>query len=260
MYHHGTIEYRLGGSRISDQRYHLGHVLVAGDDPHHRDMIVDCFRAQDCAVRGSLVKDVLRQLQQAQFSLIVLDVRAAPSRSFDILRQIRARCGIPVILVTGQHQSDADRIVGLELGADDFVGEPLNPGELLARGRAILRRQEVAREASAGRLRGGYRFDVWELRQPGKVLRSRTGRRISLTVREHALLVAFLDAPRRPLSRAYLLQATGAPEDIYDRSVDVQVLRLRRKIEFNASSPKLIRTERDTGYVLDTVVERLFSL
>ncbi|AWI87692.1 hypothetical protein C0214_04845 [Methylobacterium sp. DM1] len=81
-----------------------------------------------------------------------------------------------------------------------------------------------------------------------------------MTNREHALLVAFLDAPRRPLSRAYLLQATGAPEDIYDHSVNVQVLKLRRKIEFNASSPKLIRTERDTGYVLDTVVERLFSL
>ncbi|QIJ73364.1 hypothetical protein GU700_01400 [Methylobacterium sp. NI91] len=95
MHHHGNIEYRLGGSRISDQRYELGRVLVAGDDPHHRDMIVDCFRAQDCAVRGSLVKDVLRQLQQAQFSLIVLDVRAVPSRSFDMLRQIRRAAGSP---------------------------------------------------------------------------------------------------------------------------------------------------------------------
>src|SRR5262249_5647992 len=144
---------------------------------------------------------------------------------------------------------------GLELGADDYIIKPFNPRELLARVRAVLRRQEIGR---AGQQRdperGGYTFEGWRLDRRLRRLTDPKGAAVPLTKGEYALLVAFLKAPQRPLSREQLLQATRIHEDVFDRSIDVQVLRLRRKIEVDASAPRMISTERGVGYTFVPIV------
>ena len=177
-----------------------------------------------------------------------------------MLRRIRARSDIPVIIITGEPQDEVDRALGLELGADDYLTKPFNLRELLARARATLRRQEMGRQSTGSVARGGcYRFNGWELRRKTRKLTDPAGEEVALTKSEYALLVAFLEAPGRSVSREHLLQATRTHEDIYDRSIDVQVLRLRRKLEQDPSQPTLILTERGVGYVFAAPVEPLFQ-
>ncbi len=236
-----------------------GRVLVVDDDPAMRHMIISYLNDHQClAVGSSDGDDVAQLLENDQFSLVVLDIQLGQLDGLDILRQIRARTDIPVILITGQRQDDIDRVVGLELGADDYISKPFNLRELLARARAILRRQEMGRQSTGVPARGGYRFDGWELRRRTRTLTDPTGEVVNLTKNEYALLVAFLEAPGRPLSREHLLQATRTHEDIFDRSIYVQVLRLRRKLEADAAEPRLIKTERGVGYIFDATVETLF--
>jgi two-component system OmpR family response regulator len=157
--------------------------------------------------------------------------------------------------MTGDRRDEMDRIVSLELGADDCIVRP-SPRELLARARAILRRREMARFA---RMRdpegGGYRFNGWRLERRARRLVDGNGMPVSLSKGEYALLLTFLQEPQRPLSREHLLQATRVHEDILDRSIDVQVLRLRRKLEVDPSAPRVIRTERGIGYIFALPVQ-----
>lgn len=237
----------------------LGRVLVIDDDREARDLILAELAHRQCHAVASSRGEVGYHLQRSGFSLVILDVCAGRIDGFDVLRRIRAHSDVPVILTTRQRQNEVDRILGLELGADEFSRDPLNARELLARAHAILRRQDVGRRQSAAVAPwGSYRFNGWELRRSTRVLTDPAGEVVELTKTEYALLVAFLEAPRRPLSRAHLIRATKAHEDVYDRSIDVQVLRLRRKIEPDRSSPGLIRTERGVGYTLDALVEVLF--
>jgi DNA-binding response OmpR family regulator len=251
-----------GQSRVRalslEQPSSLRRVLVVDGDPDARNTILRYFADHQCIAIGSVGGDVPRHLQCNQFSLVVLDGRSAPYDGFHTLRQIRARSNVPVILVTGQHENDIDSIVGLELGADDFLCEPLNLRELLARARAILRRLEMGRRSQGTSPQGGYRFDGWELHHRTRVLKAPAGATVDLTRKEFSLLMAFLEAPCRLLSREHLVWATRSHEDICDRSIDVQVLRLRRKIEADPSAPRLIKTERNMGYILDASVEILF--
>jgi DNA-binding response OmpR family regulator len=148
--------------------------------------------------------------------------------------------------------------VGLELGADDYVTKPFGLRELLARVRAILRRHELGRVARAREpQRGGFKFGDWILERSSRRLVTEGGESIALTKGEYALLLAFLETPQRPLTREQLLQATRVHEDIFDRSIDVQVLRLRRKLETQTNAPRIIRTERGVGYVFMLPVEAL---
>jgi DNA-binding response OmpR family regulator len=148
-----------------------------------------------------------------------------------------------------------DRIISLELGADDYIVRP-SPRELLARARAILRRREMARVARQRDPEGGgYSFNGWQLERRTRRLVDANGMPVSLSKGEYALLLAFLEAPQRPLSREHLLQATRVHEDIFDRSIDVQVLRLRRKLEVVPSAPRVIRTERGVGYIFAPPVQ-----
>jgi two-component system OmpR family response regulator len=164
---------------------------------------------------------------------------------------------VPVIVITGHRRDEIDRVVGLELGADDYVTKPFNLRELLARVRAIIRRLDRTRASPSRDLeRGGYRFSGWRLNLRTRKLTDPNGADITLTKGEYALLVAFLDAPQRPLSREHLLQATRVHEDVFDRSIDVQILRLRRKLEHDPSTPQIIQTERGVGYVFAQQVER----
>jgi two-component system, OmpR family, response regulator len=235
----------------------IARILIVDDDPSMQQMLVSYFRQQNVdAVSASGRQETLHHFA-ADPSVIILDLRLGDEDGLDLLREIRSRSDVPIIITTGHRCDDIDRVVGLELGADDYLTKPFNPRELLARVRAVLRRQEMARkELPRGPERGGFRFDGWQLQRRTRLLTDREGTPVSLTKAEYALLIAFLEAPQRPLSREYLLQATRVHEDIFDRSIDVQVLRLRRKLEPVPTEPRHIHTERGVGYIFATSVER----
>jgi DNA-binding response OmpR family regulator len=186
--------------------------------------------------------------------LIIMDQPLGLNDGLDGLRSIRSKSDIPVIMTSDQ-SDEIDRITSLELGADDYIVRP-SPRELLARARAILRRREMAR---AARTRdpegGGYRFNGWLLERRGRRLVDANGIPVSLSRGAYALLLAFLEEPQRPLSREHLLQAMRIHEDTFDRSIDMQVLRLRRKLEVDPSAPRVIRTERGIGYIFALPVQ-----
>jgi two-component system, OmpR family, response regulator len=203
-------------------------------------------------------QEMIRQLGSAEVNLVILDLRLGQEDGLDLLRHIRSTSDVPVIVVTGHRRDDIDRVIGLELGADDYLTKPFNLRELLARVRAVLRRFDAGRAASTrDTARGQFRFSGWKLDRRTRRLTDPTGAPVALTKGEYALLIAFLDAPQRPLSREHLLQATRVHEDVFDRSIDVQILRLRRKLERDPSAPRMIQTERGVGYVFAVPVERV---
>jgi DNA-binding response OmpR family regulator len=180
---------------------------------------------------------------------VVLDLRLGQEDGLDLLRDIRAQSDVPIIITTGQRRDEIDRVVGLELGADDYITKPFGLRELLARIRAVLRRREAGHaNAQRDMEKGRCRFGGWQLGRRNRLLTNSSGEPVALTKGEYALLIAFLDAPLRTLSREHLLQATRIHEDVFDRSIDVQVLRLRRKLETDPSTPSIIRTERGVGF------------
>jgi two-component system, OmpR family, response regulator len=235
----------------------VGHIIVVDDDPTLRQMIVRYLEDQNIPSKSASNRAELhRHLQGSQPSLIILDLRLGKEDGLDLLREIRSHSDVPVIITTGHRPDEIDRIVGLELGADDYIVKPFSLRELLARARAVLRRHEMGRAARArDPERGGYRFNGWKLERRGRRLIDSSNVPVALSKGEYALLLAFLEAPHRPLSREHLLQATRIHQDIFDRSIDVQVLRLRRKLEMDPSAPRVIQTERGVGYVFTVPVE-----
>jgi len=232
-------------------------VLVVDDDAATRRMVTRYLEEHDlhaCAASGRL--DLNRHFQLDEPNLVILDLRLGEDDGLDLLREIRSTSDVPVIITTGHRLDEIDRVVGLELGADDYVIKPFSLRELLARVRAVLRRREAGRNTRTSEgAPGGYRFCGWQLERSARRLTAPDGSPIPLTNGEYTLLVAFLESPQRPLTREQLLQATRVHEDIFDRSIDVQVLRLRRKLETDASAPRMIRTERSVGYIFSSPVE-----
>lgn len=235
----------------------VGHILVVDDDPALRLMVVRYLEEHNVPTSAATNRSELnRHLEGKQPSLILLDLRLGQEDGLDLLREIRSHSDVPVIITTGHRSDEIDRIVGLELGADDYILKPFSLRELLARVRAVLRRQEMGRAARArDPERGGYRFKGWSLERRTRKLTGVNGAPVLLSKGEYALLLAFLEAPERPLTREHLLQATRIHEDIFDRSIDVQVLRLRRKLETDPSAPRIIQTERGVGYIFAVSVE-----
>jgi two-component system, OmpR family, response regulator len=235
----------------------MGHILVVDDDEAIRRMMTTYFEEQNILVSAASSRSELNlHFARACPSVIILDLRLGYDDGLDVLREIRSHSDVPVIVMTGHRLEESDRVVCLELGADDFITKPFSLRELLARVRAILRRQEMGRVArSRDPERGGYRFGGWQLERRSRKLVDPGGSPVALSKGEYALLLAFLEAPQRPLTREHLLQATRVHEDIFDRSIDVQVLRLRRKLECDPRAPRAIKTERGVGYVLDLPVE-----
>jgi DNA-binding response OmpR family regulator len=233
-------------------------VLVVDDDPALQTMIFDYFVDNNIqTLLASGREEMLRHLSAQEVDVVILDLRLGLEDGLDVLRELRSSSDVPVIVVTGHRRDEIDRVVGLELGADDYVTKPFNLRELLARVRAIIRRLDRTRSEPAREPeRGGYRFSGWRLNLRTRKLTDPTGADVALTKGEYALLVAFLNAPQRPLSREHLLQATRVHEDVFDRSIDVQILRLRRKLERDPSAPQIIQTERGVGYVFTRQVER----
>jgi two-component system OmpR family response regulator len=205
---------------------------------------------------ASQPQEALRRFAADEPGMVILDLQLGQTDGLNVLREIRSRSDVPVIITTGHRRDEIDRVVGLELGADDYITKPFGLRELLARIRAVLRRQDLGRAAwQRAAERGRYQFGGWVLDRSSRRLTAPDGSLVGLTKGEYALLVAFLDAPQRPLSREHLLQATRVHEDVFDRSIDVQVLRLRRKLETDPSMPSVIRTERGVGYVFALSVE-----
>ena len=234
-----------------------GHIVVVDDEPSLRQLLIGYLEHNSIPTKPASNRTELnRHLSGTLPSLIILDLRLGQDDGLDMLREIRSHSDVPVILMTGHRLDEIDRILGLELGADDYIIKPFSLRELLARVRAVLRRQEMGRAARAHNPeRGGYRFEGWQLERRGRRLLDPNGTPVALSKGEYALLLAFLEAPQRPLSREQLLQATRMHEDIFDRSIDVQVLRLRRKLEVDPSAPRVIQTERGIGYVFALPVE-----
>jgi DNA-binding response OmpR family regulator len=187
--------------------------------------------------------------------LAILELRLGQDNGLDLLRDIRSRTDVPVIILADERGDDIDRVVGLELGADDCVTTPFGIRELLARVRAVLRRNARRLAPPRDPARGRCRFGGWQLDRRSRRLTNPDGAPVPLTKAEYALLIAFLDAPQRPLTREHLLQATRVHEDVFDRSIDVQILRLRRKLEADPRAPRIIQTERGFGYLCALAVE-----
>ena len=232
-------------------------VLVVEDDPGMRRMVADYLGGHgiDMAV-AACREEMLSHLARDSFDLMILDLRLGADDGLELLRELRLQSDLPVIIVTGHGSDEVDRVLGLELGADDYLTKPFSLRELLARIRVVLRRVETARNEPAAMAASGLSsFAGWVLNRRARSLTDPKGDEVALTKGEYALLVAFLDSPGRPLSREHLLQATRVHEDIYDRSIDVQILRLRRKLEDDPAIPTMILTERGFGYRFAVPVE-----
>jgi len=234
-------------------------VLVVEDDPALQRMILNYFVENNIrTLVASNGQEMVDHLGGAEVNLVILDLRLGLEDGLDLLRKVRLSSEVPVIIITGHRLDEIDRVVGLELGADDYLTKPFNLRELLARVRAILRRFDVGRAAPPrDPERGRFRFSGWQLDRRSRQLTDPSGAPVALTKGEYAMLLAFLEAPQRPLSREQLLQATRVHEDVFDRSIDVQILRLRRKLERDPSAPRVIQTERGVGYVFAVAVERI---
>jgi len=233
------------------------HVLAVDDDPSIRQMVADYLGDND--IRVTVVgagKDVAPAMARETFDLVILDLKLPGEDGMQIARALRQDSDIPIIMLTGR-KDEADRVMGLELGADDYLTKPFSPRELLARIRALLRRSRAQETVADGLARiRAYRFAGWELNVRLRRLISPLGEIVSTTNSEFNLLVAFLAAPQRVLSREQLLELSRLHNDeVFDRSVDVQVGRLRKKIERANDRAPLIRTERGAGYVFTAAVE-----
>jgi two-component system OmpR family response regulator len=234
------------------------HVLALDDDPAIRALLADYLGQNE--LRVSTVangREFAQTLARETIDLVVLDLRLPGEDGLAIARRLReASSAIPILMLTGRVE-EADRVMGLELGADDYLTKPFSPRELLARIRALLRRVQAGAAANAvpSGLRA-YRFAGWELNLGLRRLRDPAGRAVELTNGEFSLLCAFLSAPRRVLSRDQLLELSRLHNaEVYDRSIDVQILRLRRKVEADPANPRFIVTQRGAGYVFDAPVD-----
>lgn len=237
----------------------LPHVLVVDDDPSIRELVTDYLGLNE--LRVSAVADgksMQAVLDEQVVDLVVLDLKLRGEDGMAIARRMRDDSQIPIVMLTGRAE-EADRVMGLELGADDYLTKPFSPRELLARIRTILRRRRA--EVRQGRPEGirAYRFDGWELNLNTRRLAHRDGRAATLSNGEFSLLVVLLGAPSRVLSRDQLLDLSRLHNDeVYNRSIDVQIMRLRRKIEVDAAKPRYIQTERGAGYLFSVPVEIVY--
>ena len=235
------------------------HILVVDDDPQIRELLQEYLTEN--ALRVSVTstgEQMATILDNEAIDLVILDLRLTGEDGMTIARTLRDKSAIPIIMITGI-RDEADRIMGLELGADDYLTKPFSPRELLARIRTVLRRTkgQALTEARQREVRA-YRFVDFELNLRTRRLTKRA-QRVDLTNGEFNLLAALLAAPQRILTRDQLLEASRVYDnEVYDRSIDVQVLRLRRKIEADPAQPQFIMTERGVGYSFSCAVEILY--
>ncbi|MGH6896232.1 MAG: response regulator [Geminicoccaceae bacterium] len=232
------------------------HVLVVDDHREIRDLLARYLAK--CGLRVSVAESAARArrvLDTSAIDLVVLDIMMPGEDGLSLCRQLRATTDVPVIMLTAMAE-DTDRVVGLELGADDYVVKPFNPRELLARIKAVLRRANSLPRQRRPPSAGIVRFERWRLDVGRRELMDEDGVGIPLSTTEFLLLCALLNHPKMVLSRDQLLDITrGRAAGVFDRSIDNQVSRLRKKIEADPREPSLIKTVWGGGYMLAADVE-----
>ena len=230
-------------------------ILVVEDDAGVRTFLEEYLESK--GYRVQVAADgaaMLRTLAQSEIDLVILDLSLPDEDGIDLARRVRAGSDVPIIMVTGRGATD-DRVLGLEAGADDYLPKPFDERELLARVRSVLRRRTPGRETT-GPGPTSARFAGWTLDLRRRRLTTAAGEPVHLTAAEFDLLAAFVTHPDRVLSRNRLLDlAYGRDMAPFERSIDILVLRLRRKIETDSRRPVLIKTVRGGGYLFTPEIE-----
>ena len=234
------------------------HILVVDDARDIREPLVRYLK--ESGYRASAADSAAaarRAMRTSGIDLVILDIMIRGEDGLSLCRSIRESSGIPVIMLTARGE-ELDRIVGLEVGADDYVAKPFNPRELLARVGAVLRRTNTLPPRLRGPTAERYRFGEWTFNAAQREIVGPEGLALPLSSGEFKLLMAFLERPKVALSREQLLDLTkGRDAEVFDRSIDNQVSRLRRKIEQDPKNPRYIKTVWGGGYMFTSDVENL---
>jgi DNA-binding response OmpR family regulator len=237
---------------MAEENSTAAHLLIVDDDPRIRAMLSRYFEGEGFRITLAENGAQLRQYARDGIDLILLDIGLPGEDGLALAREIRAAGDTPIIIVSGRGD-DVDRIVGLEVGADDYIPKPFNLREVLARVRSVLRRTRNVQSPSAGDRSCPddlVRFDGWVLDRGRRNLLSASGEALALTSGEFDLLSVFVANAGRVLTRDFLMDQTrGRSWEVYDRAIDAQVTRLRRKIEPDPARPTLIQSVRGLGYV-----------
>jgi two-component system OmpR family response regulator len=233
------------------------HILVVDDHREIRESLAQFLNRNGRRAAAVESAEAARAfLKENRVDLVILDIMMPGEDGLSLCRHLRETTSIPVILLSARAE-DIDRIVGLEVGADDYMIKPFNPRELLARIDAVLRRTHALPPGIDAPTGEALRFDRWTLRLAERVLEDELGQTHELSTGEYRMLLAFLQRPKMVLSRDQLLDlAFDRGSDVFDRAVDTQVSRLRRKIEADPQSPRLIKTVWGGGYVFTAPVEK----
>lgn len=230
-------------------------ILVVDDEPAVRELLRDCLEMEGFAVaEASNGDEVDTRFTQSRIDLVTLDISLGGENGFDLVRRIRASRNVPIVMITGKGDT-IDRVIGLELGADDYIAKPFQLREVVARIRAVLRRyqatpNDVATQQKDDASDERYTFGEFELSVPHRQLTLADGTTKELTTAEFDLLVMFVRRPSRVLSRDNIMDVLKGHEwSPSDRSIDALIVRLRRKVEPDPSKPEYIKTVRGVGYV-----------
>jgi two-component system, OmpR family, response regulator len=235
------------------------HIVALDDDADIRKVLSEYLGGQDFRVSAvARGQEMLSILEREAVDLVMIDLKLPGENGLELARRVRELSRVPILILSAQ-SDEADRVMGLELAADDYVTKPFSLRELLARIRALLRRMQATNpEGLPDEQVRAYRFAGWELNTRLRRLTSAGGQLIPLTNSEFSLLCAFLTSPQRVLSRDQLLERSRLHSlEVYDRSIDVTILRLRRKIESDPSNPTMLTTERGAGYIFNSSVNIL---
>lgn len=232
------------------------HILVVDDHREIRDLVSRALAKEGFRVATAADGRAMRKvLADSRIDLVLLDLMLPGEDGLSLCRALRTESNIPVIMLTAKGE-EVDRVIGLEMGADDYLPKPFGSRELIARIRAVLRRsQEPVARASTERRAKRYRFDRWALDTGARELLREDGVTVPLSTGEYDLLIALIERPQRVLSRDQLLDlARGRTAAGIDRSVDTQVSRLRKKLEVDPADPKIIKTVWGGGYMFTPTV------
>jgi two-component system OmpR family response regulator len=232
------------------------NILVVEDDRETRALIAKYLRTNACNVTTAIDgRDMIRAMADHRVDLLILDVMLPGEDGLSLCRKVRAESQVPIIMLTARGE-EVDRILGLEMGADDYLAKPFNPRELLARINAVLRRHAAGQTISAAHGATVLAFLGWRIDFRLRELRNPSGARVAMTSAEFDLLRAFCERAGRVLSRESLLDLTqGRNANAFERSIDVLVSRIRRKIEPDPQEATLIKTVRSGGYVFTPMVD-----
>lgn len=237
------------------------HILVVDDDPDIRELVSDYLMEEGFSVSSAADGEAMHEvLERGPVDLVILDVRLPGEDGLTLAAELRQKIEAGIIMLSCKDEL-VDKVAGLEVGADDYLAKPFHLRELLARVRSVLRRRDGGLAPSSNRTAKqpdtNLRFAGFELDRHKRLLLTPTGEPVDLSAGEFDLLVAFLKHPKRALSRDQILDdVRGREAAPFDRSIDVQVGRLRRKIESNPRRPELIKTVRGVGYMFDIEVQQ----